>query len=179
MALNNVKVFIDDNYFISLTELVTNNVITIGEFKYGIKSQNTENEPVYCSFKGKYLKQIKKETLDETDSVDSFCYITEDNNKCYIKIVVSKEDVSDISLAKNYIRGLLVEYKLADVVGTGTNKEPLFELTTYLSDGTLVSPTVGMSLNDIARKILAFETNFDINEAGFYQHVIQRAITRK
>ena len=179
MSLNNVKFFADDNNFISLTFLTKNNVIVIGGLKYGVISNNTNTNHVYCSFRGKYLKQIIVENFDEVDSIDCFAYETTNDNKGYIKLVVDKTIVTDIASAKDYIRGLLIDYELTEIIPTGSAKEPLFELSTYLSDGTLISPTIACSMSDIFNKIIALETNFDINEIGFYNHIIQRAIIRK
>ena len=179
MSLNNMKVFIDDNYFISFDRLANNSIITLGDFRYAIKSDSTNKNPVYCSIRGKYLPQITDTLLDETTSVGSFAYVTEPNGKCYIKLAIANDTVEDVKGAMDYVRGMLVDYALTDLVGTGTCQEPLFELTTYLSDGTIVSPTIAMPLNEIAKRIYAFENNFNLNEVGFYRHVIQRAITKK
>lgn len=179
MALNNVKFFADDNHFVSLVELTNVNIVTIGPLDYAVTSTGENNNPVYCSFRGKYLKQVSMSDIDNEENIDCFCYETDKVGRCYVNLIVDKNEVFNIPQAKCAIRGLLVDYKLANITGTGTTREPLFELTTYLSDGTLVSPTIGMSLGDILKKIMCFETNFDINEAGYYNHVIRRAIVRE
>lgn len=180
MAQNNVKFFADERYFVDFdTSGTVNNIITIGPLRFAKPSDKTNRNPVFCSFKGVQMPQITEDSLDDSSSEDSFCYISLPNNINLIKIAVNKADIDSMELAKKYIEGLLVDYHLAALVPAGSNKEPLFEVSTYLSDGTLVSPSAACSLNDIVKKVLAFEANLDINEAGYYKHVITRSLAQK
>ena len=87
MSLNNMKVFIDDNYFISFDRLANNSIITLGDFRYAIKSDSTNKNPVYCSICGKYLPQITDTLLDETTSVGYFAYVTEAEQLKMLKVL--------------------------------------------------------------------------------------------
>ena len=180
MSMNNTKFFLDGTYFKGFdTSGANNNVITIGDFEYAPTSDGSNLNPVYCSFRGNFYPQITSDRLDEGGLENSFAYVNTPNGKGQIKIVVSKSEVADIGTAIKYITGMLVSYELAPVVAAGTNKEPLYEVETYLSDGTLVSPSIACSLPDIARKIQALETNFNLNEVGYYKHVIHVALAKK
>lgn len=181
MALNNAKVFVDDDLFVSFdTSGTANNVITIGPLEYGISASSTTiTNGVYCSFKGEQLNQVLESDLDTADSEDSFAYVTLPAGKNYIKYAVSKTEVTDLDSAKKCVRGMLIDYQLATLTTAGTCKDPLYEVSTYLSDGTLVSPTVACSIADVVRKIQALEANLDVNEAGYYVHKVRIALVQK
>ena len=177
---NNAKVFLDEKYFISFnSDGTNNNIITVGYFDFAEPSNNGSDNSVFCSFRGEQIKQVIESQLDASDSEDCFAYITLPNGKTEIKLGVAKSKVDTAQKAFNYIQGMLVEYKLCQLSVAGSCKEPLYEVSTYLANGTLVSPTIACSLSDVARKIQALETNFDVNEAGFYNHVVRAALAQK
>lgn len=171
------KVFINDLNFGGLYSLENINLIIIINLEFTIPSNGTANNNIYCSFRGKYLRQVSLETIKTSSEVDLFVYDT-DNNNNYIMISVPK-DINNSEEAKKYIRGMLVEYQIADLVPVGSCKDPLYEVSTYLLDGTLVSTTVACNMPDIVRKIQALEANLDINEQGYYKHVVRLALTQK
>lgn len=179
MARNNARFFVDDDMFYGLdTSGTTNNMIVIGPIEYSMPSTATAVNPVYCSFRGVPLTQVAETELDDANAEGSFAYVSIPTGN-FIKIAVSKVAVPDMQIAKNYVRGLLVDYQLTNLTRAGTCKEPLYEVSTYLSDGTLVSPTVACGMPDIVRKIQALEANLDINEVGYYEHVIRVALVKK
>ena len=179
MARNNARFFVDDSYFIDFdTSFGNNNIITIGNLKYAVNADGSDKNPIYCSFRGQYLKQVTTEQLDISGNEDCFAYVNS-NGDNQIKLAVSKVTVTNVEEAIKYIRGMLVDYQLAPLTVAGTCKDPLYEVSTYLSDGKLVSPTIACSLADAVRKIQCLETNFDMNEVGYYEHVIRVALVRK
>lgn len=180
MAKNNARFFADDDNFISFdTSGTNNNVIVLGDLRFGVPTDKTDKNLVYCSFKGVDLPQITEEKLDETGSEGSFCYSTLPSGQNIIKLAVLKTEVSTVEDAKKYIRGLLVDYTLNHLTSAGTCKDPLYEMFTYLSDGTLVSSMSATNLNEAFRKIQALQANFNVNDIGFYRHVIVPALIAK
>lgn len=181
MAKNNAKFFVDDDYFVSFdTSGINNNIITIGPLKFAKKSTTSIIEGnVSCSFRGEPLVQVAGTSLDESEHENAFAYVTDPDGKTYIKFAVNKLTINNIDSARKTVRGMLVDYELAHLTPAGTCKDPLYEVSTYLSDKTLVSPTVACSLADVCRKIQALQTNFDTNEAGYYEHIVRIALVQK
>lgn len=182
MPLNNAKFFVDDDKFCGFdTTNENNNIIKIGPLEFskpapqnGILAQN-----VYCSFRGEYLPQVTEGELTLSASENSFAVVTDTSGKTYILFAVAKMSVDNIEQAKKTIRGMLVDYELAQLTTTGACNEPLYEVSTYLSDGTLVSPTMACTLSDVMRKIQALQAHFDQNEAGYYVHKVRIALAQK
>lgn len=181
MARNNVKFFANEDVFHSLQDLDDNNVvITIGPLEFAEVSNGSNTNNVYCSFRGSQLKQIPYSELEgENVEENTFAYITESDGRTFIKIVAPKDQVVNKNSAIDFITGLLIDYQLAPIHTAGSCKDQLYEVSTYLSDGTLVSPTVACSLADVVRKIQAFEAHLDINEVGYYNHVVRIALVKR
>lgn len=180
MVRNNARVFADCNLFAGFdTSGTNNNIIKIGPLEFAKPSDKTLDNNVYCSIQGTYLTQVLEANLDEITNASCFAYTTDNTGRSYIKLATAKDTISDVGKAIKYITGILIEYRIAQVVPAGTCKDSLYEVTTYLADGTLVSDTVACSMPDIVRKIVALEANHDINETGYYKHIVRLALVPK
>lgn len=180
MVRNNARMFADYDLFAGFdTTGTNNNIIKVGPLPFAKPSDQTVNNNVYCSFQGKFLNQVLSTDLDEITNAQCFAYITDTTGRSYIQLAVSKENVDNPGAAIKFITGMLIDYKLAQISPAGTCKDSLYEVTTYLSDGTLVSDTVACPMPDVVRKILALEANHDINETGYYKHVVRLALVPK
>lgn len=177
MAKIMAKTFIDESNFGGLQNATNNNLVVIGNLEFSIPSDETANNKVYCSFRGEYLEQVTLEEIRSSSKTNIYSYGTSGGTN-YILLAIPKE-ISNVSDATKYIRGMLVEYQIADLAPVGSCKEPLYEVSTYLLNGTLVSTTVACSMVDIVRKIQALEANLDINESGYYKHIVRLALVQK
>lgn len=179
--MNNIKVFASTELFAGFyTTGTNNNVIKIGPLEFARYSNGCEHDnDVYCSFQGSYLKQVLEADLDEEENARAFAFVTESNGNSYIKLAVPKSNIDNIDTAIKFITGMLIEYKMAHVTAANNCRDSLYEVSTYLPDGTLVSNTVACPLQEVAKKIMAFEANHDINEVGYYRHVVRLALIKR
>lgn len=180
MVKNNAKVFASCELFAGFdTTGTNNNVIKIGPLEFAKPSDKTINNNVYCSFQGVFLNQVLETDLDEVTNAKCFAYITDNTGRSYIKLAVAKDSIDNVGTAIKFITGLLIDYKIAQVAPAGTCRDALYEVSTYLADGTLVSDTIACPMPDVVRKILALEANHDINETGYYKHIVRLALVPK
>lgn len=169
------KLFLDDENFSSLVTSGTNtNLIYLYALPYMKAHTGSISNLQDISLSGVELVEAAEADLDNLSAVGKYAVTASTNQVVFI---VAKATIDTETKAKNYIRGMLINYQMKTLSYTSSSPE-LFIMETRNSDGTLIGETIPTQLTSLSSKISCLDSDVDLNaNSGYLVHTIVRGIT--
>ncbi len=167
------KIFLDETYFSSLdTAPVNVNVIICNPLLYDFVHSGAIQNKETISLQGVNKTEYTYAGKDSSaGNIGGYCFNPADNTLC---LLVDPAIVTSNDLARNYLKGVLVEYQMIDLEYFGSSE--LFSMTTTYSNGVNVGSTNPTTFDVLEAKISAYDNDIDVNTIGFYEHKIIRSL---
>lgn len=154
--------------FLSLTSMESVDVVTVEKLENMSNNIQVNFSGIDIMLQGKKMDIIKFESIDSVDNIGKFTIDTSGN----ILIFVEKGSIANQTDASMYIWGMVVIYELKDLVAA--DNIPTYLCESYNTEGYKISETTPSTLPDIMSKIKCLDNILDINETGYYYHIIHR-----
>ena len=169
----NKKIFLDETYFQSfVTSGVNTNVIVTTALPYVFTPTGGIDNKVNVSLQGVEMDEVAIADIDVLLNVGKFAVATNST----INFIVDKILVDTEEKAKNYLKGLLVDYILRTLAYNETSPN-LYTVQTTTPNGTIVGNTNASSLDDLVNRIECLDANLNINTVGYYTHTVVHSLT--
>ena len=166
MAKRNV--FLKPNDIFSLSKMETLNVITIKPLEFMSTSIGTSLAGIQILLQGKPFEMVPFASIDTAENIGKFTVDT--NNK--ILLFVDNTQIQTEQQARDYVWGLVVIYEMKEL--KVADNIPTYVCESFDSNGYQVSETLASPLPEVMNKIKCLDNILDINETGYYYHILTR-----
>lgn len=117
------------------------------------------------------IPQVVFTGYDNVSNIGSYCVDPSTNS---IMLLVDSSAINSDQLAKNFIQGILVVFDMVNLEYFGSTE--LYKLSTSYSNGVFVGSTNPTIFSVLEDKISAYSSDININDIGWYEFTITRAI---
>lgn len=166
MVKNNIVLTPRD--FVSIQKLTTVSIVTVTPLEFALADFANTPSSIEVMLQGVPFAIVAYTDIDAADNVGKFSI---DTNNNLVFIVDSTKVVTEQD-ARNYIWGIAVIYTLKCL--TVADNIPTYVCESFDTMGHKISETLGVKLADIMNKINCLDSNQDINEVGYYYHIVTR-----
>lgn len=155
---------------LSVTALTTVTTITIKTFPNAIASMSSTPNAINVMLQGKPLEFVEFASVDSADNEGKYSI----NTSNQLVLIVSSVTVTDKITAGNYVWGIYVAYMLKSL--QYADNIPTYVMETYNVNNYEVCQTESSSLPTLMQKIQCLDKDLDIDEGGYFYHVLTRSM---
>ena len=165
------KLFLDFDNFSSRIVGSALTAIVLDPLPYAKVHDGTVQNFETVSLQNVNIPQVAFSSYDNISNVGTYCVNPATNS---IYLLVSSSAITSDQLAKNYIQGILVIFDMVNLEYFGSTE--LYKLSTSYSNGVFVGSTNPTTFSVLEDKISAYSSDININDIGWYEFTITRAI---
>lgn len=154
----------------SLTPLTTVNTIVINTLDYTSTNLATVSGQISVMLQGKEFSYVLFADIDNADNVGKFSI----NTSNQIVLVVDNTTVMTMDAARKYVWGIVVTYPMKSL--KYVDQIPTYIMQSFTCNNYQVSQTIASDLPSLMNKMKCLDTVLDIDEAGFYYHILTRSM---
>lgn len=155
---------------LSVNAMTSVTTITIKSFWNPAATLGSTPDGIHVLLQGKPFEYVEFASIDNAGNAGKYSVNTQNQ----LVLIVSSVEVTDLASAEKYVWGIYVDYLLKSL--QYADSVPTYVMETYNVNNYEVCQTEASSLPNLMQKIQCLDKDLDVDEGGYFYHVLTRSM---